>query len=262
MNANVRPCIVEFIGTFAFVFLSAGAVCADALPSDTGHNQYGKIGIALATATAWAGTLAITVRVSGGFLNPAITIMQWAFGLLDHRRALGFLAAQLLGAVLAGLALRGLLAANTTVLIASRLGTPHLNLFAFATTEVLRETLLLGIGIEALLTFVLVIGVCALHFDPRFRQRVGERASRLVYLWLGLLMFAEVLVGHSYTGAALNPARWFGTVVWELTVAELVGRKPFADHAAYWIGPMVGAVFAGLVYHYFILPPEAGAAKK
>lgn len=256
MNAVARTYVVEFAGTFAFVFLSAGAVCADAVPALSGHSGYGKIGIALTTAAAWAGTLAITVRASGGFLNPAITMMLWAFGALPHRRAIGYVVAQFLAAALAGLAIRALLFVNESALLETRLGTPHLNLAAFRATEVLRGTLILGIGIEAILTFILVIGVCILHLDPRFRQKAGEPVSRLVYLWLGMLLFAETMIAQQYTGVCLNPARWFGTVIWELTVPVLAAKKPFVDHAVYWIGPAIGSVLAGIVYFFFAAPEE------
>jgi glycerol uptake facilitator-like aquaporin len=252
MNVLARKIVAEFLGTFAIVFLSAGAVCTETLIGSSG----GRIGIALVTACAWSGVLAITHRITGAFANPAITIMQWAFGMLDHRRAIGYLIAQAAASLAAGLAVRVLLFANEPALNASRLGTPHLNLNAFGADAVFRDTVLLGIGIEAILTFFLVLAIYACHYDPRFHEKFTQNVTRLSYLWLGLLVFASNMVGHSYTGAALNPARWFGTVVWEFTVAGLAEMRPFSDHAVYWIGPTVGAVLAGIVYQYAILPEQ------
>ena len=39
-----------------------------------------------------------------------------------------------------------------------------------------------------------------------------------------------------------------------LGVPELEVRRPLADHAVYWVGPTIGALLAGIVYHYLILP--------
>jgi glycerol uptake facilitator-like aquaporin len=70
------------------------------------------------------------------------------------------------------------------------------------------------------------------------------------------VLVAITVVGHGYTGAAVNPARWFGTVIWETTLPTLATQQPFADHVAYWVGPIVGALIAGGIYSMFIMPEE------
>ena len=100
---------------------------------------------------------------------------------------------------------------------------------AFDTTEVNRTSVFLGIGLEALLAFLLVFAIFALFFDPRFRRTAGESVHRLNYLWLGLFVAAVTLASSGMMGTSLNPARWFGTVIWESTVAGLDSRRPWAD---------------------------------
>ena len=256
MNASLRSYVAEMVGTFALVLLTAGAVCASGLPTVSGQPEMGRIGIALAAGLAWCVCLAFTLRHSDGYLNPAITITLWVFQRIDNRRALGMIIAQLLGATFAGLALRGLFFTNESVLIATRLGTPHLEHIGSGSEGPDRADVIQGIGIEAVLVFILVFAIFALIYDPRFRQKTGETVYRLTYLWLGLTVMVEVLVAYNLTGAALNPARWFGTVVWESTVSGLASQHPLADHGPYWIGPILGALLAGTAYTYLLLPQD------
>lgn len=254
MNPNVRSYLAEMIGSFALVLLTAGAVCASGLPGMAEQTWLSRLIIAFAAGGAWAVALAITVRLSGGFLNPAITVTLWVFQRIDNKKAAGLIVAQFFGAAFAGLALRGLFFSNEKTLLATRLGTPHLNREAFGVLGIDRSTVLQGIGIEAVLAFLLTFAVFALIFDPRFRRKAGEEVYRLSYLLLGLVVALEVLVAFNLTGAGLNPARWLGTVIWETTVDGLNAQQPWADHGPYWIGPVLGALLAGMLYTYVLMP--------
>ena len=71
---------------------------------------------------------------------------------------------------------------------------------------------------------------------------------------VGLTLAALVLMGYPLTGASMNPARWFGPTLWELTT---VGGDAFRDHSVYWIGPIFGALLAGAAYEYVLMPSAA-----
>ena len=256
MTPNLRAAVAEFVGTFALVLLTSGTVIADGIPALSNQSGFGKLGIALAAGIAYAAILAVTVRQSGGFLNPAVTVTLWVFQRIENYRGLYLVAAQLLGAAFAGLALRGLFFINENALLDTRMGVPHLNLKAFDVSHVDRPSMFLGIALEGVLTFLLVFVVFALFFDPRFRRAAGEAVHRVNYLWLGLFVTAVTLAAGAPTGASMNPARWFGTVIWESTVAGLEGRKPWADHGPFWIGPILGALLAGMLYTYVLLPED------
>jgi len=272
MDKNLRPYLAELIGTFTFVFLSAGAVCVNQLaamgfnrpgldisqtpPGFVAHALANGLGIALVTGFAYAATLAMTLPLSGGYLNPAVPLMLWVFKRLDGVKTTWLIGSQLLGAAVAGLLLRLLLSFQENALVAASLGTPHLNLEAFGTGTVSIGPLLRGIAIELVLTFFLVFAIFGTVLDPRAPRWGSGWVHRLAALWLGLIVVAATLVGFNLTGAALNPARWFGPVVWEMTVVPLLTQHPFRDHAIYWIGPLVGALVAGALYTNLVLPPE------
>src|SRR5262245_20543902 len=103
MDATLRRGVVaELLGTFALVYFATGAVCVNFLTT-TGQQpggaplhalQPGLVGYALAQGLIYAAILAVTVRLSGGFLNPAVTLMLWVFNRLDNRRTGFFVIAQ------------------------------------------------------------------------------------------------------------------------------------------------------------------------
>lgn len=263
MDRDLRAYVAEFVGTFAVIFLSAGAVCVQhlivlqaGLPGRASEawTVLPWVGIALAAGLSYAAALALTVPHSEGCLNPAVTLTLWVFRRLDGSRACTLIGVQLLAGVVAGMILR-LVLPEDSVLTPTRLGTPHFNSAVLNLQDTGRiVTMAKGIGIELVLSALVTVTLFALVLDPR-----AARASRLGSFWVGLMVIAVTLVGSSLTGAGLNPARWFGTAVWEMTVAALKARGPFEDHLAYWLGPIVGALLAGGIYSSWIRPPEVQA---
>ena len=251
MDKALRACLAELFGTFCLVFLCAATVCVAHLG---GRPPLGLVGVALAQGCVVAALLSATTLASEGCLNPAVTLALWVTKRFAGRQTLALIAVQLMGAVAAG----GLVAVlfSQEVLSKSFAGTPHL-------AEALRASLggvsvgslLAGVAIEAGLTFLLTLAVFATLLDPR-RPRLGGVPA-------GLALTAAVLAGYHLTGAAANPARWFGTAVWQGTLPTLPmlpAQRVFDDHPVYWMGPVVGALAAGILYSGVLLPPEQGEA--
>ncbi len=244
MNSLVRSYLIELVATFGLVFFSSGVVIVNHLstPSDqiaatstlTSY-QPGLVGIALTQGLMLAALLAATLPVSGGYLNPAITLALWVFNRLDTKRAAWFIGAQLLGAALAGYCLGAMI--DGTALSTSRMGTPHLSSEAFAGGEV-RGNIIAGTTIELLLTFFFVFAI--------FGVARGGSETGLAALVGGGVLVASAFVAFPITGCATNPARWFGTVIWELRFD--FATSPFSDTFVYVAGPIAGALLAGLFY--------------
>jgi MIP family channel proteins len=212
--------IAEGAGTFLFFFIGAGAVAAGG----------DLVAVAFAHGLALAVLVSALGAVSGAHFNPAVTFAVWIAGHIPSRRALAYLLAQLIGALLAGLALRSVFPAS----VSPGLGTPALGAGISPVA---------GIIIEVVLTVLLVIAVFGTAIDPR-APKVGGLA-------IGFAVAGDILMGGPLTGAAMNPARWFGPAV---TAGML-------DNAYVWIvGPLVGAAIAALAYRYLLLP-EADLAR-
>src|SRR5262249_34695175 len=189
----------------------------------------GLVGIALVAGLSYAVALAITLPLSGGCLNPAITLMLWVFRRIDGGRASALIVIQLAAAIVAGMLLRFLLPEDW-VLAPARLGTPHLNPKIWSHDDPGRLwAMARGVGLEFILTAVVAFTLLAMLFDPRV-TRSTSWAARLGALWVGLSVIAVTLVGFGYTGAGLNPARWLGTAFWEMTGPGLRLRGPLCDH--------------------------------
>jgi aquaporin Z len=235
-----RICLLEFLATFGLVFFSAGAVCVNHMTTPTGQvpshapltaQQPGLVGIALAYGLIVAAILCIVASQPGGYANPAITLMLWVFGKLETRRMATLVGVQLL----ASLAAAGLLwlSFDFPILREVRMGTPHLNDHAYPGLRGL--TLVTGTAIELILTFFLVL---AMFLTAREGAQPAVAAGAVVTVC--------VLVAYPLTGAALNPARWFGPCCVEAMLGGSA-RNPWVDTVVYVAGPMLGSLLAGLV---------------
>jgi glycerol uptake facilitator protein len=245
MDRVLRTYLAELVGTFVLVFLCAVTVCAAHLPLAEGQPRVGLVGLAVAQGCVLAVLLSATTLVSGGCLNPAVTLTLWVTKRFEGRQTLALIAVQLMGAVAGGgLAL---VLFKDDVLRDAFAGTPHLKAVREEGSVGL-SAWLPGVVVEAGLSFLLTLAVFATIIDPR-RPRLGGVPA-------GLALTAAVLAGYHLTGAAVNPARWFGSFVWQSTVPALKGQNVFDDHPVYWMGPILGALLAGIVYTGIILPPE------
>jgi aquaporin TIP len=224
MPSLLRRSVAEFVGTFALVFIGVGSVAAKYYPDA----NYGIYGIATAHAIVLAVMVTATMAISGGHLNPAITV-----GLLVARRTTGrtaaaYIVAQLIGGVVGALLIKAIFPLGVTRPIS--LGTPTL-----ANNVQIGQ----AIALEAVLTFFLVSAVFGTCVNPE-APKVGGFA-------IGLVLWFDIIVGGPLTGAAMNPARAFGPA--------LVSGQ-WVAHSVYWIGPLLGGIVAALLWEYVLLPPR------
>jgi aquaporin Z len=217
----LRRGIAEGIGTFALIFVAAGGAAYARSPIDLAFAN----GLVIAVMVTAAGV------ISGGHINPAVTLAFLATRRITAKLAVWYWFFQFGGAALAALLLKWVLpkAAQS----AASLGVPALGA-GIGSGE--------GIVIEAVLTFFLAWVVFATAVDPRgaYRQIAG--------LAIGFTIAFDVLMAYGLTGAAMNPARAFGP--------QLVG-----DHWSHWwvwyVGPFAGAVIAGALYELLYLRPTS-----
>jgi aquaporin Z len=221
---TLRPLVAEFVGTALFVFLGVGSVVANA----ASNNALGAVGTALAHGVGLAVIVTMTMRISGGHINPAISVALWVARRIDARTLGRYVLAQLAGAVIGVLLVKAFFPAGAVRV--TSLATPQLSgtLGLFG-----------GIGVEALLTFLLASAV--------FGTAVSTEAPSVGGFGVGLAVFVGALAGGALTGAAMNPARAFGPalVAWD-----------WHGQAIYWIGPILGAAVAAVLWKYVLLPRD------
>ncbi|HET6836857.1 MAG TPA: aquaporin [Gemmatimonadales bacterium] len=223
MPSLARRLTAEALGTFGLVFVGAAVVVVNGGFPNSG---IGLLGIALAHAIVLSVMVTSTMTISGGHLNPAVTLGLLATRRIDPASAAAYIATQLVAAVVAAYLVKLLL--PPSAVRNAMLGVP-----------VIASSVSLGqaIGLEAILTFFLMSAVYGTAISPD--------APRVAGFGIGLVLLFDILVGGPLTGAAMNPARAFGPA---LASREWVG------HLAYWIGPILGAVVAALLWEYVLLP--------
>lgn len=93
---------------------------------------------------------------------------------------------------------------------------------------------------EMILTFQLALCVFS-STDSRRTSPVGSPA-----LSIGLSVTLGHLVGIYFTGCSMNPARSFGPSV--------IMNRFSSAHWVFWVGPIVGAAVAAIIYFYLLFP--------
>ena len=217
-----KKVVAELVGTFVFVLVGAGSTLGT-FSLGLSDPASGLIVAAVANGLGLAMAVSATMAISGGVLNPAVALGLVVGKKLKLEEAALYILAEIAGAVAAGSAL--------VISFPSAIGSPvHWGAPSLAGSISAEQ----GVGIEALLTFVLVIAV--------YGTAVDARAPHIGGLGIGLAVVADVLVAGPLTGAAMNPARATGPM--------LAGWFIPGYWYVYWVGPMIGAVIAGLVYRF------------
>lgn len=230
------PLLAEFVGTLLLVLLGDGVVANALLSKSKGKDA----GMFMITA-GWAVGVAVGVyasgHVSGGHINPAVTLAYAIGGTFSWSLVPGYICSQMAGAM----------AGSFLVYLTYRsqykaTDDPSAILSTFATIPEVRHTWN-NLVTEAIGTAVLVFGVLAI-FAPGNQIPVPQGPALV-----GLLVFGIGMSLGGPTGYAINPARDLGP---RLMHALLPIRAKGASEWRYsWIpivGPFVGGVFGGLLF--------------
>ncbi|CAD7681532.1 unnamed protein product [Nyctereutes procyonoides] len=227
--AFLKAVFAEFLATLIFVFFGLGSALKwpSALPS--------ILQISLAFGLA-IGTLAQALGpVSGGHINPAITLALLVGNQISLLRAAFYVAAQLAGAIAGAGILYGLAPLNAR-------GNLAVNSLNNNTTQGQ------AMVVELILTFQLALCIFS-STDSRRTSPVGSPA-----LSIGLSVTLGHLVGIYFTGCSMNPARSFGPAV--------VMKRFSSAHWVFWVGPIVGAILAAILYFYLLFPNSLSLSER
>lgn len=214
-----RRAAAELVGTYALVTAGCGAVVVESRTGALGH-----LGVALSFGLVVMVMISAVGHLSGAHFNPAVTV---AFALTRHvpwREVGAYVAAQLGGAVLGALTLRGLFG-------------PFAGLGATRPSGGAVQAL----GLEVLLSATLMFVIISVATDTR---AVGQLAA----VAIGAAVSLGALWGGPVSGASMNPARSFGP-------ALVAGA--WEAHWVYWLGPLMGASIGAAVYQWLRAPDEA-----
>ncbi|MDH5804115.1 MAG: aquaporin [Gemmatimonadota bacterium] len=222
MGSKIRPLTAEFVGTFALVFASAGSVVVDAARG----NPLGLLGIALAPAMTLAVFIPSFYAASGAHFNPAVTFGMWLTNRIDGKAAGMYVVVQLIAAAAAAFFVK--------MFLPSIAG----EIMDYGNTRLTGDVdFVKGIVLEAVLTFILLCAIFGTLVSKDAPKYIGGFA-------VGAAVLVNLLIGAPLTGAAMNPARAFGPA--------LISME-WTAHAVFWIGPVLGAAVAALLWDKVLL---------
>ncbi|KAL3689386.1 hypothetical protein R1sor_015695 [Riccia sorocarpa] len=228
-----RAIIAEFVATLLFLYITVATVIGYSQNSAT--NNCGGVGI-LGIAWAFGGMIFVlvycTAGISGGHINPAVTFGLFLARKVSLPRAVGYIVAQCLGAIVGC----GLVKAWQSSYYNRYGGGANVVASGYSTGT--------GLGAEIIGTFVLVYTVFSAT-DPKRNAR-DSHVPVLAPLPIGFAVFMVHLATIPITGTGINPARSFGAAV-------ILNRgKVWDDHWIFWVGPFIGAALAA-AYHQYVL---------
>ncbi|MEG0918437.1 MAG: aquaporin [Bacilli bacterium] len=225
----MKKFIAEFLGTFILVFIGCGAMVAiNALVAGMGLTiplGFSALTVALAFGLALALGYESFGTISGGHMNPALTIAAYIDGRMESiKQTCGYIIAQFAGGIAAGCIL---------YLVTAQKASLGQNGYSYNSALQVNETT--AIIIELLLTFFFVSFYL-------FRTKTAQHGS-LDGIVIGLAFAACYIVALPFTGASLNPARSLGPAIF-------VGDQALRQVWIFILVPVVAGILAALVYKY------------
>ncbi len=230
-----KKIVAEFFGTLFLVFFACGiasVACSGAEGALLNFVIAAGFGLALIACIYTIG------YVSGSHVNPAVSIAMLIDGRMGFGEFIGYVIAQFLGAT-AGAALLWAVAGKDCSLATNALQTlPE----ALGGGQV---SILVGIIVEVVLTCMFVYTVMATTAKADFH------GAGIVN---GFVLALVHILGVSFTGTSVNPARTFGPAIIKLIQGD------GAAMAQYWIflvAPLCGGILAAILYRILNRKKEA-----
>ena len=218
---EMKKYLAEFIGTFVLVLFAcgvAGQVCDIGGP---GHLMtalaFGLVIVAMAYSIG---------NVSGCHINPAVSIAMLVSKKISVKDFIGYVIAQFLGATAGAAVLYEIVGGNGDKVGANNIMFPD-------GYGGLYENAFGSFIVEIILTFVFVLAILGVTSK--------ESNGNIAGLVIGGALVLVHLLGISFTGTSVNPARSFGPALFAGTMGS------------YWVfllAPLVGGVLAAVVYRF------------
>lgn len=209
----IKALIAEFIGTFALIFIGAGAVTVLDPPNIAAIAlAHGFVIMAFAYAFG---------NESNSYLNPALTLGVVIAGEGKIAAAIPVFITQFAGGICGGLALSAIYGASA----------PHslgMTTVTGSLTSLNGALVLEAIGTFFLMTIVL---------NTALRGTAGKFAPFAI----GMTVAFCIMSFGAVTGASINPAR---------TLGPAIGVGRFTDAVPYMIAQFVGAAIAAIFYRF------------
>lgn len=217
----MKKYVCEFVGTLMLVLLGCGsAVLAG--------KAIGVVGIALAFGLAIVAIAYSVGRISGGHVNPAVSIAMLINKKMDVKDFCGYVVAQVLGAF-AGSGLLALIVSMT------KLQNAGLGANGFGDLSGVGLTLVGALIVEVIATFIFVLVILGVTHNEKYSSKAG--------IVIGLVLTLIHIVTIPLTGTSVNPAR-------SLAPAVLTGGEALSQVWLFILAPLVGGALAAFAWKF------------
>lgn len=214
--ANLKKYLAEFFGTFVLVFIACGAAL----------NGMSDVGIALAFGLVIVAMAFSIGNVSGCHINPAVSVAMLIRGDIDLADFIGYVAAQLAGAISGAAVLLLTVDAPEELSACS-------NRYIYGESG---EKIFATFAVETILTFIFVFVI--------MRVTAKKETSKHAGLYIGAALTLVHLVGINLTGTSVNPARSLGPAIF-------AGGESLEQVWVFLLAPLVGGALAAFASKYF-----------
>ncbi|MBQ6546759.1 MAG: aquaporin [Bacilli bacterium] len=209
----MKKYICEFVGTFVLTLVGCGVAVV------TGANV-------VATSLAFGLTIVAMAysigNVSGCHINPAVSLSMLMTKKMTLKEFAFYVVAQILGAIAAA-AVLGVLLSSFKALGANTYGADGQ----------LATNVWIALLVECILTFIFVTAILGVTSKKENNAVAG--------LVIGLTLTLVHLLGISFTGTSVNPARSLGPAI-------LMCGTALKQVWVFVVAPLVGATLASLFY--------------
>ncbi len=212
----MKKFLAETIGTMVLVLMGCGSAVFNG----------GAVDVAAVLTISFAFGLSVVAMaytiggVSGCHINPAITLGVWLSGRMSGKEALGYMGAQVVGA---------LVGSTLLYLIASGMGVEGTGANGFP------EGLLIpALLAEIIFTFIFVLVVLGTTASE-------SGAPKFAGLVIGLTLVLVHIVCIPITGTSVNPARSIAPALFE-------GGLALSQLWVFIVGPFIGAALSAVVW--------------
>jgi aquaporin Z len=218
----------EFIGTFTLVFFGCGAAVIAGM--GTGPTAINVLGIAFAFGLSIVAMAYGIGHVSGCHLNPAVSFGVLVAGRMTMGDFVGYVIAQVLGAIAAAIVLYVILSGKSEGWNGS------LGQNGWGPGYLGQYNLLSAFIFEVVATFLFLICILGVTQKGGLTQFAG--------LAIGLTLVAIHIVGINVTGVSVNPARSLGPAI----VGMRTNPSALGQVWLFIIAPLIGAAIAGFLF--------------
>ena len=215
----MKKYVSEFLGTFALTFFACGVAVL------LGCNTVSGV---IATSLAFGLVIIVMAYISGCHLNPAVSVAMMLDNRMTTQEMIYYIVSQVLGA-LTGSLLLGICLGDFANLGA--------NSFGGVLPNGIEVTPYIALLVESILSFIFILVILVVT--------KRKECSNYAGIIIGLTLILVHLIGISFTGTSVNPAR-------SIAPALLQGGDALLQVWLFILAPIIGSLCAVLFYNNFI----------